>query len=99
MGDQFDLRIMVESARVLCNFDTSDDFEAENFLLDEDARRNLANAAKDLVGGFICAEVDHRREFGLATGRRPSAVCVPFRTLVVPPANLGRSLWRSTRRS
>ena len=79
LGDQLDLNIMVDSARFLCDLDISDDFEKEEFLLDEASRSNLAAAAKELTGAFIAAETAHRSEFRLAGGKRMTFVRVSHR--------------------
>ena len=79
LGDQLDLRIMVGSARVLCDLDISDDFEKEIYVLHEASRVNLAAAAKQLVWAFIAAERAHRSEFRLVDSQDKTFVRVSHR--------------------
>jgi hypothetical protein len=78
MGDQLDLRIMVETARFLCEFDTAEDFDAEEYLLDAAQRQSLAHAANELIGAFLAAETAYRSEFRLTGATRPKFVSRPM---------------------
>lgn len=87
LGDQLDLRIMVELTRVLCDLDVPDDFDVEEFLLGDAARTSLAAAEKKLVGALTAAETNYRSEF--VCRARSAFPSTPFRTSQPPRDSTG----------